>query len=62
MILAFALFFLTFYPFIKYNSHNFFNTPNIDPNAEKHLKAVKEFDSLENDVILATPLKSGKYG
>jgi hypothetical protein len=24
------------------------------------LKAVKEFDSLENDVILATPLKSGR--
>jgi hypothetical protein len=50
----------TFYPFIKYNNHHFFNTNCIVENAEKHLKAVKEFDSLENDVILATPLKSGR--
>ena len=51
----------TFYPFIKYNNHHFFNTNWIVENAEKHLKAVKEFDSLENDVILATPLKTGTH-
>ena len=50
----------TFYLFAKYNNHNFFNVPVFAQNAEKYLKAVKEFDSFENDVILASSLKTGK--